>query len=236
MRGLSAGDLLDVADIGQALDWTSRGVLLAASAAPGATAEACAALPLGVRDRLVMALRIQLFGRALAVRTQCRACATELSADIDLADLLVHVAPEPRASVRLELGSGIVEARMPTSDDLRAVASMDAADSEWALFERCTTVSGVLPDRALARASVAQALADADPLASLELDFVCEACGARFSAPLDIVACVWREVEAAAHRAAIDVHRLASAYGWHEHDILAMPDARRQRYLRLLAS
>jgi hypothetical protein len=33
-----------------------------------------------------------------------------------------------------------------------------------------------------------------------------------------------------------DVHQLASAYGWSEHDILTMSAGRRQLYLELVAS
>jgi hypothetical protein len=50
-----------------------------------------------------------------------------------------------------------------------------------------------------------------------------------------VVAFFWEEIDVWAERTLSDVHRLASAYGWSESDILALGPRRRQRYLALIA-
>ena len=61
----------------------------------------------------------------------------------------------------------------------------------------------------------------------------CPECGHRWHATFDIVSFFWSEIDAWAYRTLHQVHRLASAYGWREADILAMSPWRRQFYLSL---
>ena len=51
---------------------------------------------------------------------------------------------------------------------------------------------------------------------------------------LDLLDCAWTVVEAHARRLLGEVHRLARAYGWREHDVLALGAARRAAYLELV--
>ena len=67
------------------------------------------------------------------------------------------------------------------------------------------------------------------------MDVTCAACGANFQSDLDVAAFVWTEVEAHARRVLLDVDILARAYGWTEGDVLALSEARRAAYLRLVA-
>jgi hypothetical protein len=53
---------------------------------------------------------------------------------------------------------------------------------------------------------------------------------------LDPVDLVWREFAALARRLEDEVHVLASAYGWTESEILALPDSRRRRYVDRITS
>jgi hypothetical protein len=232
MAGLTARDLLDIADEGHSLDWISRGLMLAASAWPHSSPEQCATLPIGVRDRLVMALRLQTFGRNVSLRFRCDACGSDLVARLDLGAILSAHGSSPPASVTIELNGETIEARLPTSEDLLATAGLPSLDGEWALYRRCLT-SDTQVDATAIRQRIAQALAAADPLAALDVELACAECGARYSAPFDIVTCFWKEIEAAAWRAALDVHLLASAYGWSEEQVLSMSPARRARYLAL---
>ena len=60
------------------------------------------------------------------------------------------------------------------------------------------------------------------------------ACGAQTSAPFDAATVLYADVTAHVDRLLADVHRLASAYGWSEREILMLPPARRERYLALV--
>jgi len=75
------------------------------------------------------------------------------------------------------------------------------------------------------------AWAAADPLAVTELALTCPACGHRWPEEADLGPFVWRKVDAWAESLLDDVAQLARAYGWRESDVLALPPARRRRYL-----
>ena len=47
---------------------------------------------------------------------------------------------------------------------------------------------------------------------------------------------LWAELEAVARRLAMEVHTLASAYGWSESEILSLSDARRRLYLEMVSA
>ena len=78
---------------------------------------------------------------------------------------------------------------------------------------------------------IGEAMAEADPLAEIAFDFECPACGAAFREGLDPAEFFWSEIEVEAKRLLIEVHTLAAAYGWREHEVLALSPARRAFYL-----
>ena len=81
---------------------------------------------------------------------------------------------------------------------------------------------------------MAQRLAAADTDADLGVDLSCVACGHDWRAAFDVAEHVWSDVDTAARRLLLDVHRLACAYGWREPDVLALSAARRHYYLELV--
>jgi hypothetical protein len=84
------------------------------------------------------------------------------------------------------------------------------------------------------RGALAQAMAEADPLAEVLANVACPACGTEFVADLDVGSFVWGELHARARRLLREVHVLARAYGWTEEEVLALPEPRRAAYLSLV--
>jgi len=80
--------------------------------------------------------------------------------------------------------------------------------------------------------ALADALGEADPLAAIVLALACPACGATTDVLLDPAALWWAEIERGARRTLVEVHRLASAYGWSE--TLSLGPVRRAAYLELV--
>jgi hypothetical protein len=78
------------------------------------------------------------------------------------------------------------------------------------------------------------AMAKSDPLADLHLALRCPACSHAWSATLDIVDYLWGELDDWAQDLLSEVHQIARAYAWSEHDILTMSPLRRRYYLDLL--
>ena len=121
-------------------------------------------------------------------------------------------------------------------------AIADDATREEALLRRCvlearrdaaTIAVDALPESIIHL--VAERLARADASADVDIALACDACAHAWTAPFDVEAFFWEEIDAWAERTLCDVHRLASAYGWSESDILALGPRRRQRYLASIA-
>ncbi|MEU2684101.1 hypothetical protein ABZ654_09530 [Streptomyces hygroscopicus] len=82
---------------------------------------------------------------------------------------------------------------------------------------------------------LAEAAERADPAADVTLKVACPACGAATRAELDIASYLWAELDHWARDLLLDVHLLATAYGWSEPQILALSPLRRRYYLELCA-
>ena len=74
----------------------------------------------------------------------------------------------------------------------------------------------------------------ADPMAETILSLDCPACGYAWEETIDIATFLWSEVEARAKRLLVEVHTLASAYGWSEQEILSLSEPRRSVYLQMV--
>ncbi|MFD0428254.1 hypothetical protein ACFQ60_09340 [Streptomyces zhihengii] len=72
-------------------------------------------------------------------------------------------------------------------------------------------------------------------MADVTLSIACPECGEATPAELDITSYLWTELDTWARDLLLDVHLLASAYGWSEPEILALSPTRRRYYLELCA-
>jgi hypothetical protein len=242
-------DLLDLLDEGEHLSVTERGVLLAqaASRAPGRSRTAGkdgdpAALPLGERDRLILRLHAELFGRILEAQDRCPQCGeiVTFTFTVEVLQQVPAAAPEP---VRVEHDGYSVSCRLLTSGDVLAATHGEpvAARGRQAMLasavisaERNGQPVGPADLPATVAAAVAGALAEADPFAEIRVRPACDACGHAWDAVLDLPDFVWRELRDWGQRLIRDVHVLAKAYGWREQEVLALPPSRRTVYLRLV--
>lgn len=225
---LAAQQLLQAWERGLGQSPTRRALALLDAAEPG---QAPAQLTIGARDAALLRLRAQLFGDDIAALAHCPACRAPLDIAFRTADVSVAHTPVPGPH-RLQVDGIDIGYRLPTSDDLLAVAQRD--DAAEALLLRCVEADAPLSPAAVA--ALTQAIAAADPQACIELALQCPDCGHGWNALFDIVTFLWSEVSALAHRLLRDVHMLARAYGWSEAEILGMSAQRRQCYLELAQS
>jgi hypothetical protein len=233
MRSPGDAGLLTLWERGVTLHPLDRAVLLCAWARDDVPPALLADLPLGVVNRTLLRLRRAWFGPHLAACTECPRCGEQLEFTLDV-DELVKAAPEP--AIGGEAAFGGFRLRAPTLRDLAAVA--DAGDEQSAalrLLDRCCVAR---PDIAagLLEPWIEEAerqLETLDPSADLGLALICDVCGHRWSAILDVSALLWTEIARRAATVLSEVHRLAFAYGWSERDILALSPQRRAAYLEL---
>jgi hypothetical protein len=146
----------------------------------------------------------------------------------------------PGSVVRVRQDGWDVEFRLPGVGDLAAAAR--SGDPRAALLARCL-VSAVRDGAAVSGADlpaavqhrIAEAVEAADPGADLTLNVACPECGQPTRAELDIASYLWTELDSWARDVLLDVHLLATAYGWSEPEILALSPTRRRYYLELCA-
>lgn len=224
-------------DRGAARHAIDRALLLAAAGgdAPVA-AQAWADIPLGTRDKRLLALRCAWFGPGFDARLDCPACREALSLKLDLS-LIVDAAPDTAEAFVEAAG---LRFRRPTTRDLAALATTGARDVEEAALRLLSSLAldaaptgGWLPHHL---DTLDAALDSADPLAHVEVAVTCEHCGHAFTAPLDIGVNLWDDLNWHCDELATQVHVLAGAYGWSEQQILALTPNRRRLYLRQVQS
>ena len=227
MRALSATELLSVWESGHNRVPLQRALIMLAAACPEASADSLAQLTIGRRDAHLLALRERTFGSELTGVTDCPECGAKIELTFNASDIAPPLHAEPANGLAVRANGREVRFRLPNSADLLA------AKSEEELFERCL-LNG--RDRLTEnfRAEVGEKMLCADPLADIHLALNCPNCNHRWEAPFDIVAFLWREISAAAHRLLREVHTLASAYGWTESEILSLSSARRHAYLEMV--
>jgi len=233
-----AAELLAAWEAGLGEAPLGRALLLHRTARPDVDTGTLPQLPVGEREADLFALRRALFGERMQVRLGCAACGEDMEFDLDAGDLGGRSPGE--SVVRVQQDGWDVEFRLPGVADLQAAAR--AADPRTALLARCL-VSAVRDGSAVAgpalpaavQRRIAEAVEAADPGADLALNVACPECGEATRAELDIASYLWTELDAWARDVLLDVHLLATAYGWSEPDILALSPLRRRYYLELCA-
>jgi len=249
MGALTQGDLLALWESGRTLHPLDQGVLAVRAAFPQTRRESVADWPLGRRNRALAELRCVHFGTQLRGWTACRGCGDKLEFEMDGRALMEQAEPEANhlekheSEDRRVVVNGTVF-RLPTSRDLALIASeRDAGAAAILLAKRCRVgdsqddFDGPRPLETWTEEeleAVGEGMAEADPLAEILLSFECPACGDTCREPLDLAAFLWEEIEARAKRLLLDIHALASAYGWSEAEILSLSEARRQCYLEMV--
>lgn len=242
MPHLDAAQLVSVWERGKTQPDALRALAVLREAAPDCDPAALRALPLGERNARLLAVRRATFGPQMRAFVKCPRCSEPLEFEQDIDELLARHEPGAATAFELVEGDLVVNCRLSDGDDHAFAAELFfEEDVSEALIDRAITAatrSGMaVPPAQLGpalRAQIAEELARRDPLARPTIALGCAACEHVWSAPFDIGAFLWTEIERTVRAALDDVITLARGYGWREGDILAMSAARRQFYLQAL--
>jgi hypothetical protein len=241
----------------------ARSQLMLAAAYPGIESADLCGLPVGRRNVLLLQDRRVTVGDRADVAVDCPGCGEQLELELAPTELIraadpgadgflcAELAPgavSPDSNfptdqpAELRVGDVVVRFRLPAVDDLDAAASgADADDAAGMLMRRCVLSArragqlvavADLPAEVLA--AIDESFARLDPHAVLRVSTSCSGCGLAFEASLDPGLLYWAELAQRAQRLLSEVHRLASAYGWSEAEILGLDPDRREGYLELV--
>jgi hypothetical protein len=242
MKPLSAVELLAVWERCWATSPTRQALGLLEAACPELSPEQLQELGIGQRDYRLLLLRSWTFGQQLVCSTRCPHCQEQLELSPTVNDFLQPGTAEAGEILTVESGSYQVRFRLPNSLDLLLIEHETNPEKRHELlFSRCVQetrfrgqqeVSGRLSKSAVK--AVVKQMSRADPLADIQIQIICPACGCISQVVFDIGAFFWKEIESWVQGILAQVHILASAYGWRENDILGMSSLRRQMYLAMV--
>jgi hypothetical protein len=246
--GLTDTHLLDAWEAGHARGPVDRAALLydvsrAADAKVRLQAVDADSATLGMVDAGLLDCREATFGSRVEALAVCPACDESLEFGFDLDAIRTGAGrPDDRFEVTSPDGRSKVIGRLPTVADLRAASVGENVEAARRILGRRCVVAATregepadvatLPDQVLAM--LGAAMADRDRQADTRLALTCPACGHGWDTRFDIAAFLWHEIDARARRLLVDIHTLATAYGWTEAEILALPRERRRAYLELV--
>jgi hypothetical protein len=241
--GLTTRNLLNIWEHGL-LDHPHKRVLdLLAAAYPEWSFEQWMEIPIGQRDGCLLNVREALFGPHLNCVTLCPNCMEQLEIGLDTFQIRARPTESlTTGTYSITVDDCELQFRLPNTSDLLSVAKLsDLLPARRALFERCvlqTTRQGVsvlasgISDDVVS--AIATRMSEIDPQADIQVALTCPACSHQWFAVFDIASFLWTEVNGWALRILDEIHRLASAYGWSETDILALSPMRRQLYLGMI--
>lgn len=209
-----------------------HGVALAAALGAAGNADQTA----GARNVELLALRTALFGPHWPLRARCPACGGDGSFEVDLEAIradLARLQPPPAVTTVDWRGERRTVCACTVADLEVAATAPTLADAMLCLLGRCVVPATDSFD-AEAIDALGQIIEALDPAAAIAFDLACPACGHRWSAPLDVAAALWAEIERAAEYQLLEIDTLARAYGWSEAAILRLSPLRRAAYLQLV--
>ncbi|MGB8022379.1 MAG: hypothetical protein WCF04_14200, partial [Candidatus Nanopelagicales bacterium] len=149
----------------------------------------------------------------------------------DPADVIDVRVGEYAVLCRPPRGVDLIEATR-TTDGSAARAALLAATIQRASRNGDAVTAASLPAEVVDE--IGRRVSEADPLAEVRLAATCPACCGSWEATLDPAAFVWAELRDWGRRVLWEVHVLAAAYGWPEHEILSLSPQRRQAYIGLV--
>lgn len=233
MRALSDCDLLALWESGRHRHPLDRALLALGAAVPDANYESLADWSLGRRNKALAELRCHCFGNRLHGWIACSECGEKLEFEMDGRAF----AGEPDADG--PDGPIVVNTqsfRLPTSRDLAAAANESSPlRAAIRLVENCRLSGDDLAHWSSDHLEeIGHRMAEADPLAETRLTLRCPSCGQAREEIFDIASFLWEEIDARARRILLEVHALASAYGWGEAEILSLSESRRAIYLAMV--
>lgn len=195
---------------------------------------------LSVPDRRFLMIELaRRLGQSFAwLMHACEACGERFDFSLDLGELPVMPASERYPSVVVTTARGCALLRVPTgADQIRVAAADDDAAAARLLAALClapcddATCGDLIAELSSDDlAAIDAAVEELAPKLPWAVEAPCPACHKVNVIPINAAAWLVRMADGPT----LDVHDIASAYGWSERDILALTRTQRLKYLALI--
>lgn len=236
-RPVSGGLELAVAEVGENAASTpqavTRALALTLAHLAGQTPSESRVAALCVADRqfLMRELDRHLGFAGGWLHVGCGGCGVTFDCHLDYAELPVQEAGAGYPFAAIEMDGRLLRFRLPQGADQEILAGLPEAQARSWLLRQLAQEPDQLGDTNETRiAAIEAALESIAPGVVLRLQSRCPECGAANEIELDPYRVLSRRSDILLQ----EVHQIAMHYHWHETDILALPRARRQRYLQLI--
>lgn len=247
-RPLGGAKLLELWSTGATSTAPERARAILRAAFPPEVNERLDSLPLGEWNAGLLRVRRLQFGETFVLIDRCPHCDKPVELRIT-GDALRPTTPTAASSSSapdwtLETGGYRLRCRLLTGGDWREAVQDrpgNAYDAGLHLLSRAI-VDVRRNDTAVALADIPNetwealgaALAEADPWSEIVFSLHCPHCAKDWESLLEPGDYVWHEIAGVAQQSLRQVHRLASAYGWTESEVLDLPTSRRAAYVAML--
>ena len=179
-------------------------------------------------DRVLAAIYRSLYGDAVECHVVCSRCGRSYAMSFTLTELWQSVtSPSPDVDVLIaDLGDADADGvyrfrslrfRLPTGEDLDAIAGLTPQEQAHALRVRCVLDD----DRSVDERAFDRALSLAGPILDVDLDSTCSECGATQGVPFRLDEFLLSALRREGPLLTREVHELARAYRWSRQEILA---------------
>ena len=194
-------------------------------------------LDMGNRDRLLAAVFSACFGDRIDGITSCANCSAEYEFNFTLNALAEHLAEhqEPSGPIRAEgpdddgfYRTEGMRFRLPTVADVDAVRALPPDQAVSALLLHCVDAGTDSVDEN----AIQRAMEQLAPSLDLDIDTNCPNCGQPGSIAFSLEAFLLQALAQERRFLTLEIHRLATAYGWSLSDILSLSRDDRRTLVR----
>lgn len=238
---LSPDDILNIWEHGMSRHPIDRALTIILHSYPDITFEDITKFSIIKRDMYLLDIYEKNFGSLLRCFSTCPSCKENLEFEIALEDILSKQNEIEENHINFTVNDIKIKLRLPNSLDLASVALYkNASISRNELIKRCITEVRN-EKKAFSQAEITQEIIDDvseymdgyEHNGEIDFDLKCNTCGHKWQITFDILTFLWKEISLHAKRLLYEIHVLASVYGWHEKDLLAMSAVRRRYYLKM---
>ncbi len=198
---------------------------------------AASAETLGERNRRLLRLHRALVDAPLEAHIKCASCGVDNEFTVPTDSILGAPPANPESHVSIRSRGRSLTFRLPLMGDIEATSGAStSAEVRRAVLERCRIAGdlGALTDDAAEQ--LGREFEARDPAATVVINISCASCRTTIAASIDLASFVVADLDRVIESLYRDIDLIATAYGWDEPTILALPASRRRRYVDMIAS